>query len=104
MIASGMTRPKQDCCSKHKSHPKKYSEGAIVGVQEHTKSIPHITQGHSPHKTYINLELNVSTLYSDYYLPWCEENGKIPVSAECFAANTVLGFRCLSLIQADHKD
>jgi len=24
----------------------------------------------------------VSTLYSDYYLPWCKENGKIPVSAD----------------------
>jgi hypothetical protein len=73
MITPEMASPKQDSSRKREFYPNVCGQDAATGVHEHIKSIP-------LHHSHI-LELNVSTIYNEYYLPCHKGNGKISLTS-----------------------
>lgn len=85
-MSEGLTTPKSDQRGKYLNRHNKISEEACQSAQDHINSIPKYTSHYSryknPNKVYIDHDLNISSLYHDYYKPWCAEKNIIPISQD----------------------
>ena len=79
----GISIPKTDKRGKHANRPNKVSEEKKPGVRNHINLIPKYQSNYSRtenlHKEYLNCGMTISSLYSDYYLPWCIQQNIEPV-------------------------
>lgn len=100
-ISAGFATPKSDGRGKHSNHKNKVPEEAYRLAKEHIESIPRYTSHYSrkknPGKSYIDHDLNITSLYFEYYIPWCEERGIQPVSKDkyrrIFCTDFNIGFK-----------
>ncbi|CAH2009676.1 unnamed protein product [Acanthoscelides obtectus] len=85
-IVEGRTTPKRDGRGKHQNRPNKISAERVQSVHDHIKAIPkyvsHYSRKVNPNRVFLNHDLNISTLYKDYYVEWCKERGIAPVKED----------------------
>jgi hypothetical protein len=85
-MIEGLTTPKSDQRGKYLNRHNKISEEACQSARDHINSIPkyisHYSRNKNPNKVYIDHDLNISSLYHDYYKPWCAETNTIPISQD----------------------
>lgn len=81
--------------------PNRISEEAINFVKEHITSIPkyesHYSRAQNLGKVYLNSDLTITSLYDDYYLPWCATKDIVPVKhtvyRKVFCSDFNIGFK-----------
>ncbi|CAH2009500.1 unnamed protein product [Acanthoscelides obtectus] len=100
-IVEGRTTPKRDGRGKHQNRPNKISAERVQSVHDHIKAIPkyvsHYSRKVNPNRVFLNHDLNISTLYKDYYVEWCKERGIAPVKEDryrrIFCSDYNIGFK-----------
>ncbi|CAH1961305.1 unnamed protein product [Acanthoscelides obtectus] len=100
-IVEGRTTPKRDGIGKHQNRPNKISAERVQSVHDHIKAIPkyvsHYSRKVNPNRVFLNHDLNISTLYKDYYVEWCKERGIAPVKEDryrrIFCSDYNIGFK-----------
>lgn len=69
--------PKPDMRGKHNTTPNRYSDEPIHFVKTHVESIPkyqsHYSRAKNIDKLYLNCDMTITGLYTDFYVPWCRE-------------------------------
>ncbi|KAJ4437340.1 hypothetical protein ANN_17479 [Periplaneta americana] len=93
--------PKTDQRGKHSNRWNHISDEKIEAVHDHIKTIStyqsHYSRTQNPKCVYFDCNLNISSLYSDFFIQYCEENGIEPVSEDkyrrIFFENYIIGFK-----------
>nr|CAI5866523.1 unnamed protein product [Callosobruchus analis] len=95
-IAEGRTTPKRDGRGKHHNRPSKTPTEGVQSVHDHIQAIPKYVS-HYSRKSVSNHDLNISTLYKDYYVEWCKQRGTVPVKEDryrrIFCSDYNIGFK-----------
>lgn len=97
----GFTTPCADRRGKHVNRANKVPEEACQSARDHIQSIPkyqsHYSRKRNPNKSYIDHDLTISSLYHDYYKPWCDNKNIKPVSQDkyrrIFCSEFNIGFK-----------
>nr|CAH7725029.1 unnamed protein product [Callosobruchus chinensis] len=100
-ISEGRTTPKRDGRGKHHNRPNKTPTERVQSVHDHIQAIPkyvsHYSRKVNPNRVFLNHDLNISTLYKDYYVEWCKQRGIVPVKedgySEIFCSDYNIGFK-----------
>lgn len=87
-VKSGCT-PKTDQRGKHTlNRPNRVSEDKVQAVHDHIKSIPtyqsHYSRSQNPQRVFFDCNLNITSLYRDLYLPYCQERNIETVSEDFY--------------------
>lgn len=98
-IKSGAGTPKSDGRGRHKNRKNQISDEIVD--KQHIESIPtyqsHYSRESNPNKLYFDCNLNISTLYKDYYKDWCTQNDYAAASEDkyrrVFCTNYNIGFK-----------
>lgn len=74
-IKAGNTVAMPDGRGKHSNRPNKYSDAHINGVHRFLQEIPkyqsHYSRRSNPNKTFLDADLNITSLYNKVYKDWC---------------------------------
>lgn len=100
-ISEGRSTAKPDTRGKHRNRPNKISEERIQSVFEHIESIPkyvsHYSREKNPDRVYLDHDINISILYKDFYMTWCQEKNIEPVKEDryrrIFCSKFNIGFK-----------
>ncbi|CAH1987497.1 unnamed protein product, partial [Acanthoscelides obtectus] len=76
-ISEGRTTPKRNGRGKYQNRPNRTSAERVQSIHDHIQTIPkylsHYSRKVNPNRVFLNHDLNISTLYQDYYVEWCKE-------------------------------
>lgn len=88
MRVGGAMVPKPDMRGKHNTRPNKYSDELIYSVKTHIESIPkyqsHYSRAKNIDKLYLNCDITITGLYTDFYMPWCRKQNISPVKDSAY--------------------
>lgn len=88
MKVGGAMVPKPDMRGKHNTRPNRYSDEQIHSVKTHIESIPkyqsHYSRAKNIDKLYLNCDMTITGLYTDFYMPWCREQNISPVKESAY--------------------
>uniref|UniRef100_A0A6P7F3E6 Uncharacterized protein LOC114324751 n=1 Tax=Diabrotica virgifera virgifera TaxID=50390 RepID=A0A6P7F3E6_DIAVI len=88
MKSLGAMVPIPDKRGKHTNRPNKHSEEQIESVKTHIESIPkyqsHYSRAKNIKKEYLNCDMTITGLYTDFYVPWCRERNITPVKESAY--------------------
>lgn len=87
-IASGSSTPSSDRRGTHHNRKNRISQRTYDSITEHIDAIPkyssHYSRQKNPGKVYLDHDLNISALYKDHYVSWCEQKGIEPASEDMY--------------------
>lgn len=87
-LKDGRQTPKVDGRGRHGNNVRKYSDDDIQTARNFIDGIPkyqsHYSRKQNPNKVYLDTNLNISSLYTNYYKKWCSEKNKTPISSDKF--------------------
>lgn len=100
-ISEGRSTAKPDARGKHYNRPNKISDEQLQSVFEHIESIPkyvsHYSRENNPDRVYLDHDINISILYKDFYVLWCQEKQIEPVKEDryrrIFCSKFNIGFK-----------
>lgn len=100
-MSEGISTPKSDKRDKHANRKNNISEDSCENVRTRIRSIPkytiHYSRLENPNKVYLDHDLNISRLYKDYYIEWCNNNNIHPVKEDkyrrIFCTEFNIGFK-----------
>lgn len=100
-IKSARATPKSDGRGRHTNRKNQIPDEIVANIKTHINSIPkyqsHYSREDNPNKLYFDSNLNISTLYKDYYKEWCTENGHTAASEDKYrrvlCSNYNIGFK-----------
>lgn len=100
-ISQGLSTPKSDGRGRHKNRKNRLPEEMIQSVHQHIQAIPkyisHYSRKKNPERVYIDNDISISTLYRNYYIPWCKERNINPVKEDkyrrIFCSEYNIGFK-----------
>ncbi|CAG9773407.1 unnamed protein product [Ceutorhynchus assimilis] len=88
MKAGGAMVPEPDMRGKHNTRHNRYSDEQIQSVKTHIESIPkyqsHYSRAKNIGKLYLNCDMTITGLYTDFYVPWCREQNISPVKESAY--------------------
>lgn len=100
LVNKAVTPPK-DQRGTHHNRPNRIQQDSLQSVHDHIESIPkyqsHYSRFSNPNKVYFGAYLNISRLYNDFNLPFCDERGINPVKEDryrrIFSESYNIGFK-----------
>nr|XP_022910779.1 uncharacterized protein LOC111421817 [Onthophagus taurus] len=79
----GTPVPEKDKRGRHSNRPNQISDQQKQSVRQHIDLIPkyqsHYSRAENLGKVYLNCDMTISRLYSEYYVPWCQQQHIKPV-------------------------
>lgn len=79
----GTSIPEKDKRGKHENRPNQINDQRKESVRRHIDLIPkyqsHYSRAENLGKVYLNCDMTISRLYSDFYVPWCQKENIEPV-------------------------
>lgn len=85
-ISEGNVVSPNDMRGKHQNRKNAIPNKLVDAAKRHIESIPtyssHYSRKQNPNRKYFVVNLSISKLYSQKYLPWCTENNMLAISKD----------------------